>query len=69
MHMYVGMAVLIAVPVTVAELGTFEAASEALANLDEWTSAETVHTPFIVSPSRLGKSMIRKVRWMEGWGG
>merc|ERR1740121_219229 len=31
-----------------------------LANLDKWAADEKVHTPVIVSPTRMGKSFIRK---------
>jgi aldehyde dehydrogenase (NAD+) len=44
----------------VAELGTHMAACEALDNLDDWTKDEVVHTPMMSSPTRMGRSFIRK---------
>eukprot|EP01061_Rhynchopus_euleeides_P003563 TRINITY_DN12832_c0_g1_i2.p1 TRINITY_DN12832_c0_g1~~TRINITY_DN12832_c0_g1_i2.p1 ORF type:complete len:545 (+),score=231.65 TRINITY_DN12832_c0_g1_i2:150-1637(+) len=43
-----------------AEVGPHKSAEEALANLDSWTADETVGTPFLVSPTRLGKSHVRR---------
>ena len=44
----------------VAEMGAHAAAAQALANLDKWTADEPVTTPFELSPTRLGKSLIRR---------
>jgi len=44
----------------IAECNPHTSAQEALNHLKEWSAPETVYTPFQVSPTRLGKSTIRK---------
>eukprot|EP01062_Namystynia_karyoxenos_P036600 TRINITY_DN2665_c0_g2_i1.p1 TRINITY_DN2665_c0_g2~~TRINITY_DN2665_c0_g2_i1.p1 ORF type:complete len:535 (+),score=171.58 TRINITY_DN2665_c0_g2_i1:80-1684(+) len=44
----------------IAECNPHACAQFALDHLDEWTRPEVVHTPIEISPTRLGKSVVRK---------